>query len=88
MKRALRVALILIIAGAVICAAALAMGGFDMKHFGLNQKWQVTAYYPEETVTALDIRTVSANVVVRPARDGRVCVNAAESENVYYEKYV
>ena len=88
MKRAMRVALILIIAGAVICAAALAMGGFDMKHFGLNQKWQVTAYYPEETVTALDIRTVSANVVVRPARDGRVCVNAAESENVYYDKYV
>ena len=88
MKRAMRVALILIIAGAVICTAALAMGGFDMKHFGLNQNWQVTAYYPEETVTALDIRTVSANVVVRPARDGKVCVNAAESENVYYDKYV
>ena len=77
-RGAIRIAIALIGAGALVFAATFAAGGFDLKAFGQGESFVQTTYRPEGDFDRVEIRDDTARVRILPAEDGACSVQCDE----------
>ena len=79
MKKWILTAVVLVIAGAVICFAAAASMGFDLRRLDTG-KYETNTYEVSEPFTAVAVDIDAGNVVIRPSEDGICRVVCLEEE--------
>jgi DUF4097 and DUF4098 domain-containing protein YvlB len=79
MKKWILTAVVLVIAGAVICFAAAASMGFDLRRLDTG-KYETNTYEVSEPFTAVAVDIDAGNVVIRPSEDGMCKVVCLEEE--------
>ena len=84
MKKWILAAVILMIAGAVICFAAAASMGFDLRRLDTG-KYETNTYEVGEPFTAVAVDIDAGNVVIRPSEDGACRVVCLEEEKHRHE---
>ncbi len=80
-KRALITATVCTVAGLCIMLLALACIGFQIKEVG-GMKTQTNTHPIQEPFSAIDIKTVSADVSILPAEDGVCRVECRETDKI------
>ena len=77
-------AVMLIVVGVIIFAAAFIVSGFDFSKLG-TAKYETNTYVPSEVFEKIEIKSTEADIAIKPSEDGRVRVDCVEQEKVKHE---
>ena len=85
MKKTVKVAVVILIAGAVLALAGFAMAGFDFGNLNAGGALVERTFEAEGDVTKVFVAEQGANVEIVPSADGRARVTCAENEAFCYD---
>ncbi len=85
MKKTVKVAVALLIAGVVLALAGFAMAGFDFGNLNAGGALVERTFEAEGDVTKVFVAEQGANVEIVPSADGRARVTCAENEAFCYD---
>ena len=85
MKKTVKVAVALLIAGVVLALAGFAMAGFDFGNLNTGGALVERTFEAEGDVTKVFVAEQGANVEIVPSADGRARVTCAENEAFCYD---
>lgn len=85
MKKTAKVAVVILIAGAVLALAGFAMAGFDFGNLNAGGALVERQYEAEGDVVELVVADRNADIVITPSEDGKARLTCWENEEMAYD---